>query len=181
MKVEPIEGSKRIRLSTVLNGNKGYLSWTPEKGSCGEVNWIQLIPTSYDTALTMEWVIDECGSDGGARISPYWNGSPFPNFAIDLLNLLPVGSPDESALRCYENSISVKHYDDNYFTLLPAGASDPAKICSTAYPQSSSQARQAAQPHGQASAKPTSTDSLLQQASAWPTRLMRAAPARKLK
>lgn len=170
LKVEPIANSKRIRLSTVLNGNEGYLSWTPQQEDCGEINFIQLIPTSYDTALTMEWAIDNCGTDGGARISPYWNGAPFPNFQIDLLNLLPVGSPDQSALQCYRNSLSITTYDDGYFTMLPKGASDPVAVCSDKYPQSTanSAARVQAQPTA------TQSDPLLQQASLWPTSLFTA-------
>ena len=121
----------------------------------------------------MEWSVDECGTDGGARVSPYWNGSPFPNFQIDLLNLLPVASPDLTALQCYRNGLSVTTYDDGYFTMLPRGASDPVAVCSDKYPQSTANAAARVQ------ARPTATqsDPLLKSASQWPTALMRSSPA----
>ena len=63
--------------------------------------------TYYDTARTMEWAIDTCASDVSARITPYWNGSPFPNFAVDLLKRLPIGTPSQDQLTCYENSLKI--------------------------------------------------------------------------
>lgn len=167
VQVEPIDGSKRFRLSSVVNGNFGYLSWTPQNVTCGDINFIQLIPTSYDMARTMEWSIDTCASDGSARIAPYWNGSPFPNFAVDLLELLPIGSPSQDQLTCYENSLSIARYNDNYFTMLAVNAQDPVTICSDKYPSSSTNAAARAEATGQG----TTTDVLLAKASLWPTAL----------
>lgn len=112
----------------------------------------------------MEWAVDSCATDRSARIVPYWNDAPFPNFAVDLLNLLPVGSPSRDQLSCYENSLSITHYDDSYFTMLAPGAADPVDVCSVKYPSSSTAAAQA-----QAQGQPN--DRLLQQAASWPTHL----------
>lgn len=115
----------------------------------------------------MEWAIDTCASDGSARITPYWNGSPFPNFAVDLLKLLTIGSPSQDQLTCYENSLKIARYNDNYFTMLPANAQDPVAICSDKYPSSSTNAADRAE----ATVQGTSTDVLLAKASLWPTAL----------
>ncbi|CBQ73012.1 hypothetical protein sr13676 [Sporisorium reilianum SRZ2] len=168
VQVEPIDGSRRFQLSSVVDGKLGYLSWTPDNTSCGDVNFIQLIPPSYDTALTMEWAIDTCANDGSARISPYWNGSPFPNFAVDLLQLIPIGSPSQDQLTCYENSLSITRYTDNYFTMLAANAQDPVAICSDKYPSSSTNAAVA---KARVTAQGTPDDSLLARASLWPIAL----------
>lgn len=182
MIVEEIPNSKRVRLFSYYSGDQVYLSWTPDaQNHNSDVNVIQLLTTDYDTALTMEWQVDLCGSDKGARISPYWNGAPFPNFAIELLTLIPMGSPSAADLQSYKESLKITTYTDQYFTMLPPGAKDPVAICSDKYPSSSQDA--AAKAHAQTAAinasdgKPTNSANgqLIQQASAWPTGLLLAA------
>lgn len=144
----------------------------PSDTDCGPVNFIQLLPSFYDTALTMEWTVDLCAANRSARIVPYWNGSPFPNFALEFLNLLPVGSPDANALQCYKDSIPMTKYSDQYYTVLASGASHPVDVCFDKDPQSTTRA--AAQT--QARSQPTQTDALLSKVSAWPMQLMSGSP-----
>lgn len=132
----------------------------------------------------MEWQVDECNADKGARISPYWNGDPFPNFAIELLNLLPVGSPNSAALQCYKDSLKLTTYTDQYYTMLAPRAKDPVAICSDKYPQKTQTAAAQAQAHtnsitGGSPSSKTTNDPLLQQASAWPTSLLGPTPTNK--
>ena len=99
----------------ISSRGQGYLSWMPSDTDCGPVNFIQLLPSFYDTALTTEWTVDLCAASKSAQIVPYWNGSPFPNFARELVNLLPVSSPDATTLQCYKDSIYIMKYSDQYY------------------------------------------------------------------